>query len=92
MQPHLSVAFVGIRTRVANMTKRCLLLLVVGLVSYAGQGLAPAQQQDRRASLDDLFRRAGITRTGPVAASDFTLSDVSGKSFNLSAYRGNLVF
>ena len=54
---------------------------------------ALAQQQGARLSIDDLLRKAGISRTPQGGkAADFRLSDVNGNTISLSGYRGNLVF
>jgi peroxiredoxin len=55
--------------------------------------VALAQQQGARLSVDDLLRKAGISRTHQGGqAADFRLSDVNGNTISLSGYRGNLVF
>jgi peroxiredoxin len=55
--------------------------------------VALAQQQAARLGVDDLLRKAGISRTHQGGkAADFGLSDVNGNTIRLSGYRGNLVF
>ena len=55
-----------------------------------GEGLT--QQRSAQLSVDELFRKAGISKGNQGKAPDFTLREVNGNSVSLSGYRGNLVF
>ena len=72
----------------------CLVILVLTLLTAVCQlEAASAETQNARASVDDLFRKAGINRINQGgAAADFTLRDATGNAVTLSASRGNPVF
>lgn len=68
-------------------------VFVLLLAAFCPLESAFAQQQSARAAVDDLFRKAGISKINQAgAAADFTLRDVNGNAVTLSGYRGNLVF
>ena len=66
-----------------------IILLAVFVLHREGFG----QMRTAPTNIDELFRKAGISKSNPGAmAADFSLRDVNGGAFNLSKYRGNLVF
>jgi thiol-disulfide isomerase/thioredoxin len=53
--------------------------------------LALAESPNIASSVDDLFRKAGISKINQGAAADFALRDLSGNTVSLSNYRGSPV-
>jgi peroxiredoxin len=72
----------------------CLVILVLTLsTAFCKVEAASAETPNARASVDDLFRKAGINRINQGgAAADFTLRDATGNAVTLSASRGSPVF
>jgi peroxiredoxin len=50
------------------------------------------QQQSARLGVDELFRKAGISKGNQGKAPDFTLRETNGNTASLGGQRGNLVF
>jgi peroxiredoxin len=70
-----------------------IIVFVILLTIFCHFESASSQQQNARAAVDDLFRKAGISKVNQGgAAADFTLRDLNGNGVTLSGYRGNLVF
>ena len=68
------------------------IIFFIGLTAFCKSDLVAAQPQNARSAVDDLFRKAGISKINQGAAADFALRDVSGATVTLSGYQGNLVF
>src|SRR5713226_1535705 len=68
------------------------IIFFIGLTAFCKSDLVAAQPQNARSAVDDLFRKAGISKINQGAAADFELRDVSGATVTLSGYQGNLVF
>jgi thiol-disulfide isomerase/thioredoxin len=66
-------------------------IFVMALAIFCQFDPAAAQLENPRSSVDDLYRKAGISKLGQGAAADFALRDLSGNTVTLSGYRGNLV-
>src|SRR5215470_7694343 len=50
-----------------------------------------AESPNADSFIDDLFRKAGISKISQGAAADFALRDLSGNTVTLGSYRGSLV-
>ncbi len=70
-----------------------LLMIIVLLAVMSQYRQAAGQSQGARQNVEDLFRKAGISKSNQGAtAADFLLRDVNGNTVSLSGHRGNLVF
>ena len=67
-------------------------IFVMALGAFCQLDPASAQLENTRSSIDDLYRKAGISKLSQGEAADFALRDMSGNTVTLSGYRGNLVF
>jgi len=69
------------------------LMIIVFLAVMSQYQQAAGQIQGARQSVEDLFRKAGISKSNQGAmAADFSLRDMNGNTVSLSGYRDSLVF
>jgi thiol-disulfide isomerase/thioredoxin len=68
-----------------------ILIFLTVLATLCSFYLVRAESPSAVSSVDELFRKAGISKINQGAAADFALRDLSGNTVSLGNYRGTLV-